>query len=114
MFELRAGVGAQCHLGDLPDLGARQRVDRFETLGLLVLGQALSLQVRADTGECRRILRVPGHDIGAAALVQSGIRHADQGHLGNGGVPCDQELDLLSVDLLTAAVMRSLTRPSLE
>jgi hypothetical protein len=101
VFELRADVGAQCHLGDLPDLGARQRVDQFETFGPLVLGQALSLQVRADTGECRRILRVPGHDIGAA-LVQSGIRHADQGHFGNGGVPRDQELDLLSVDLLTA------------
>ena len=43
VFELRADVGAQCHLGDLPDLGARQRVDDFEAFGPLVLGQAFSL-----------------------------------------------------------------------
>src|SRR6202035_3382018 len=103
-FELRADVGAQCRLGDLPDLGPRQRVDEFETFGPLVLGQALSLQVGADAGECRRVLRVPGHDVGAAALAQSGVGHADQGDLGNGGVTRDQELDLFGVDLLAAAV----------
>lgn len=31
-----------------------------------------------------------------------------RGHLGNGGVPRDKELDLLSVDLLSAAVDESI------
>jgi hypothetical protein len=60
VFELRADVCAQCHLGDLPYLGARQRVDEFEAFGPFVLGQALGLQVGADAGERRRVLRVPG------------------------------------------------------
>jgi hypothetical protein len=60
VFELRANVGAQCHLGDLPYLGARQGVYDFETFGPLVLGQALSFQVSADVGECRRGLRFRG------------------------------------------------------
>src|ERR1700734_342564 len=57
VFELRADVGSQRHLGDLTELGARQRADEFETFGPLVLGQALSLQVSTDVGEHRRVPR---------------------------------------------------------
>jgi hypothetical protein len=99
---------------DLPDLGAQQPVDGFETFGPLLLGQALSLQVRADAGECRRAPRVPGHDIGAAALAWSGVGHADQGHLGNGGVPRGQELHPFGVIFSPPRSMRSLMRPSIE
>jgi len=53
-----APMSARSAALDLPDLGAQQHVDGFETFGPLLLGQALSLQVRADADECRQALRV--------------------------------------------------------
>jgi AcrR family transcriptional regulator len=89
VFELRADVGAQGHLGDLSDLSAWQHVDEFEAFGPLVLGESRSLQVGADVGECRGVLRILRHDISAAALAQPGIGHGHQGYLGHGGMTRD-------------------------
>ena len=51
-----------------------------------------------------RVVRVPGHDVNAAALAQSGVGHADQSNIGDGGVTREEKLYLLGVNLLTAAV----------
>ena len=67
-FELRADVGAQYHLGDLPDLGARQRVEEFETFGPLYLARPSASRYAQMPARVGRV-RGSRHNVGAAALA---------------------------------------------
>src|SRR5262249_33235509 len=100
---VRAHEVTQRGLVHLSRRGQRERRNDLDTLGPLVLGESVALQIRAKLGQARRGMAIAKNQDGAETLVhhRTGIRPA--GARAPPRVPPARRLDLFAVNLFPAA-----------